>query len=158
MQFSCRRGWSGLISFPLPPPPYLLPYRRKLWNLWTIHQLVRGFDVVGPSLRDGDAFSGRKIARFHGFLASLFTQTGFRRSSGTWNIFSKRNSPGSVKNSILNQGHSLIVEFEKWHGSRRSIDGIISKFNVIRIKMLGVQIETKWKEKMVNLDRLVDTS
>lgn len=119
MQFSCRRGWSGLIFSP-SHIFFLIGENFGAFGQFT--NLSADSTSLAQVYEMGTRFRG-KIARFHGFLASLFTQTGFRGSSGTWNIFSKRNSWESWLrlNSILNQGHSLIVEFEKWHESRRSI-------------------------------------
>lgn len=79
--FLSTRGWLRFIFF-LPLPLYLLPYRRKLWepvfrdNSPTCLRIRH----PGPQVYEMDPFlRGRiPVVRFHGFLASLFTQTGSR--------------------------------------------------------------------------------
>lgn len=128
MQFSCRRGWLRFIFsyiFFLIGENFESPYSA------TIHQLVCGFDILAQVYgRDGLLFEGR----FHGFLASLFTQTG---STGTWNFFRSETLGReeiwvTFEFDFESRSHILIaefgIEFKRWHESKIDLT-IISKFS-----------------------------
>lgn len=128
MQFSCRRGWLRFIFsyiFFLIGENFESPYSA------TIHQLVCGFDILAQVYgRDGLLFEGR----FHGFLASLFTQTG---STGTWNFFRSETLGReeiwvTFEFDFESRSHILIaefgIEFKRWHESKIDVT-IISKFS-----------------------------
>lgn len=128
--FLSTRGWLRFIFF-LPLPLYLLPYRRKLWepvfrdNSPTCLRIWH----PGPQVYEMDPFlRGRiPVVRFHGFLASLFTQTG---STGTWHFFEEVKLLEIWVNVwirfwIARSHLDCRIEFKKWHQSK--IDVIISK-------------------------------
>lgn len=130
MQFSCRRGWLRFIFsyiFFLIGENFESPYSA------TIHQLVCGFDILAQVYgRDGLLFE----ARFHGFLASLFTQTGFQIDRN-WNFFRSETLGReeiwvTFEFDFESRSHILIaefgIEFKRWHESKIDLT-IISKFS-----------------------------
>lgn len=131
MQFSCRRGWLRFIFsyiFFLIGENFESPYSA------TIHQLVCGFDILAQVYgRDGLLFEGR----FHGFLASLFTQTGFQIDRNLEFFLEVKLLEGrrfglTFEFDFESRSHILIaefgIEFKRWHESKIDLT-IISKFS-----------------------------